>query len=277
MIKNFRKTYRELRRWYKLLAASSNANGIRCRIQAVYYLCIHYNLASARRLNILFRFLHNIMAHREGEFVRYLCSVSGEDIALLLRYENLGDYCIAGEMTAGIYTVPDFVPEEIFDCGANIGAFSIFAAKKFPQSKLVCFEPDAENLTLLKQNLKLNGIHAEIKECGVWNKNGLLYYHPASSITGKVSEEISYFPIPVERLNITTPKSWVKLDIEGAEYAVIPDMLAGSPLPRFLSVELHFFNQKGRPVVNALEKHNYKLKGYIDDRLECVVFDATLE
>lgn len=277
MIKNFRKTYRELRRWYKLLAASSNANGIRCRIQAVYYLCIHYNLASARRLNFLFRLLHNIMAQREGKFVRYLCSVSGEDIALLLRYENLGDYCIAGELTEGIYTAPDFVPDEIFDCGANIGAFSIFAAKKFPQSKLVCFEPDAENLTLLKQNLKLNGIHAEIKECGVWNKNGLLYYHPASSITGQVSEEISDFPIPVELLNITTPNSWVKLDIEGAEYVVIPDMLAGSPLPRFLSVELHFFNQKGRPVVHAFEEHNYKLKGYIDDRLECVVFDATLE
>jgi FkbM family methyltransferase len=272
-IKNF---VRELRRWKKLLVATSNATSVRCRLQAIYYLSVHYTLFSAKYFNFLLRFMHDLVATREGQLVCYNCSAAGQDVVFMLRYANLGDYRIAGELTDGIYTAPDFVPEEIFDCGANIGAFSIFAAKKFPQSKLVCFEPDFENLALLKQNLRLNGINAEIKECGVWNKNGTLYYHPASSITGQVSKEKSDFPIPVERLNIMTFRSWVKLDIEGAEYVVIPDLLRCFPLPGFLSVELHFFHQKGRPIVLALEEHNYKLKGYIDDRLECVVFDAEL-
>jgi FkbM family methyltransferase len=272
-IKNF---VRELRRWEKLLAATSNTTNIRSRIQAIYYLSVHYTLYSAKYFNFLLRFMHDLVATREGQLVCYRCMVAGNEIVFMLRYANLGDYRIAGELTAGIYTAPEFVPKEIFDCGANIGAFSIYAAKKFPQSKLVCFEPDSENLVLLKLNLKSNGISAEIKECGVWNKNGVLYYHPASSITGQVSEEKSEFPIPVERLNITTSRSWVKLDIEGAEYIVISDFLGRFPLPGFLSVELHFFNQKGRPVVDALEKNNYKLTGYIDDRLECVVFDAEL-
>jgi FkbM family methyltransferase len=195
----------------------------------------------------------------------------------MLRFGNSGDYRIAGEFTEGIYSEPDFIPEEIHDCGANIGAFSIFAAKKFPLSKLICFEPDRDNLKLLKKNLELNGIHAEINECGVWNKTGVLYYHPSSSITGQVSEEKSDFPILVQRLNVTTSKSWVKMDIEGSEYIVIPDMLARSPLPKFLSLELHYFNVKGRPIVDALEKNNYKLRGYIKDFLECVVFDASLD
>jgi hypothetical protein len=52
-------------------------------------------------------------------------------------------------------------------------------------------------------------------------------------------------------------------------------MLSRTPLPKFLSLELHYFNLKGRDIVDALEKHNYKLKGYINDRLECVVFDAS--
>ncbi len=194
----------------------------------------------------------------------------------MLRYGNKGDYRVAGEMTEGIYSAPDFVPEEIHDCGANIGAFSIFAAKKFPQSKLICFEPDRDNLELLKKNLELNGIRAEIHECGVWDKSGVLYYHPYSSITGQVSEEKSDFPIPVQRLNVTTPHSWVKMDIEGSEYIVIPDMLSRTPLPKFLSLELHYFNVKGREIVDALEKNNYTLHGYIKDSLECVVFDASL-
>jgi len=276
MVNSIKNCVRELRRWRKLIIASSNAKNFRFRIQAFYYLSIHHGLFSAKYLDFLLRFLHELVASREGKLVRYSCLVAGQDIVFMLRYANLGDYRIAGELTAGIYTAPEFAPKEIFDCGANIGAFSIYAAKKFPQSKLVCFEPDSENLVLLKLNLKSNGISAEIKECGVWNKNGVLYYHPASSITGQVSEEKSEFPIPVERLNITTSRSWVKLDIEGAEYVVIPDFLGRFPLPGFLSVELHFFNQKGRPVVDALEKNNYKLTGYIDDRLECVVFDAEL-
>jgi FkbM family methyltransferase len=277
MIKKIKCCVRELKRWRKLFNASLNAKSLRCQLQAIYYLSIHYSLGSAKYFDFLFRFLHDLVAAREGKLIRYCCSVGSENAVIMLRFGNSGDYRIAGEFTEGIYSEPDFIPEEIHDCGANIGAFSIFAAKKFPLSKLICFEPDRDNLKLLKKNLELNGIHAEINECGVWNKTGVLYYHPSSSITGQVSEEKSDFPILVQRLNVTTSKSWVKMDIEGSEYIVIPDMLARSPLPKFLSLELHYFNVKGRPIVDALEKNNYKLRGYIKDFLECVVFDASLD
>ena len=275
MIKHLKSFVRELRRWRKLFAATSSAKGIRCRVQAVYYLSIHYSLRSSKYCNFLFRFFHDLVVEKEGNLIFYSCLTSGEEAILMLRFGDKGDYRIAGEMTESIYSAPDFVPEEIHDCGANIGAFSIFAGKKFPQSQLICFEPDRGNLELLRKNLELNGIRAEIHECGVWDKTGVLYYHPSSSITGQVSEEKSDFPIPVQRLNVTTSHSWVKMDIEGSEYIVIPDMLSRPPLPKFLSLELHYFNVKGRDIVDALEKHNYKLKGYINDRLECVVFDAS--
>ena len=268
---------RELRRWRKLLSATSNARGFRCRVQAVYYLSIHHSLKSAKYGDFLFHFFHDLVAVRQGNLVSYCYSIGGENAILMLRPDNNGDYRIAGESTASIYSAPGFAPEEIHDCGANIGGFSIFAAKKFPQSKLICFEPDRDNLELLKRNLELNGIHAEIHECGVWNKAGVLYYHPSSSITGQVSEEKSDFPIPVQRLNVTTSHSWVKMDIEGSEYIVIPDMLSRTPLPKFLSLELHYFNLKGRDIVDALEKNNYSLHGYIKDFMECVVFDASLD
>lgn len=276
MIKNLKLCVRELRRWKKLFAATSNAKSLRFRIQAVYYLSIHYSLKSSKYCNFIFRFCHDLVVARQGNLIFYSCSISGKDAILALRYGNKGDYRIAGEMTEGIYSAPDFAPEVIYDCGANIGAFSIYASKKFPKSQLICFEPDGDNLKLLRKNLELNGICAEIYECGVWDKSGVLYYHPYSSITGQVSEEKSDFPIPVQRLNVTTSHSWVKMDIEGSEYIVIPDMLSRTPLPKFLSLELHYFNVKGRDIVDALEKNNYTLNGYIKDFMECVVFDASL-
>jgi FkbM family methyltransferase len=259
-----------------MLSRTENAIGFRGRIQSLCYLTIHYSIRSGRFLRPCFQYFHDLVALREGDMVLYPCRVAGSEAVFLLRSGNLGDYCVAGELTDGIYSAPDFTPDQIVDCGANIGAFSLFAGKKYPHAKLTCFEPDEENLRVLKLNLLRNGIAAEIRECGVWSKSGMLYYHPASSITGLVSEEKSDFPIPVQKVVVESQMSWVKLDVEGAEYEVIPDLLKRTPKPKFLSIELHFFNKKGRPIVEMLNEHGYRLKGYIDDQLECVVFDAGL-
>ncbi len=259
-----------------MLSRMRNVVGLRGRIQSLCYLSNHYSFRSVRFFRPCFQYFHDLVALREGDMVLYPCRVAGIEAVFLLRSGNLGDYCVAGEMTDGIYSAPDFSPDQIVDCGANIGAFSLFAGKKYPHAKLTCFEPDPDNLRVLKLNLSKNGIAAEIRECGVWSKSGTLYYHPASSITGLVSEEKSDFPIPVAKVVLQSQMSWVKLDVEGAEYEVIPDLLQRTPKPKFLSIELHFFNKKGRPIVELLEKLGYRLEGYIDDRLECVVFDASI-
>lgn len=277
MLNFFKNLLREARLWKKIFSRSANALGFRCRIQSLYYLSNHYNFNSIYCMRPIFMMCHDFVAQRESNLIRYSCIVADTQVVIMLRNKNAGDYCIAGELTDGIYSAPNFTPAEIYDCGANIGAFSIFASKTFPSAAITCFEPDADNVALLKINLGLNGIIADIKYSGVWNKKGTLYYHPASSITGLVSDEKSDYPIFVESLILSSPLAWVKLDVEGAEYVVIPDLLSRLPLPKSLSIELHFFNAKGRPIIKLLERNNYKLSGYIDDSLECVVFNASLD
>ncbi len=272
-----KKAVREIRHLKRFLTKSVNAIGFRCRLQALYYLSNYYTCYSIRFLKPIFKIFHDLVALPDAGLIRYCCTVAGARVVFMLRYNNLGDYCVAGELTDGIYSAPTFTPTEIYDCGANIGAFTLFAAKTFPSAAITCFEPDADNVALLEINLGLNGIVADIKNSGVWNKNGTLYYHPASSITGLVSDEKSDYPLSVESLVLNSPLAWVKLDIEGAEYVVIPDLLSRLPLPKSLSVELHFFNAKGRPIIKLLERNDYKLSGYIDDSLECVVFNACLD
>ena len=53
-------------------------------------------------------------------------------------------------------------PRTILDLGANIGFTALFFARTYPNASLACVEPMAENLVLLKANMKLNGISAHV-------------------------------------------------------------------------------------------------------------------
>ena len=52
--------------------------------------------------------------------------------------------------------------EVFFDIGANIGVFSIYAAKKHNNLKVYSFEPEYSNLSLLKQNIIENQLENKI-------------------------------------------------------------------------------------------------------------------
>ncbi|MDX2110990.1 MAG: FkbM family methyltransferase [Verrucomicrobiota bacterium] len=276
IIQWLRAMIREARLYRKLLQRGSHAMGMRSYFQALHYLAIHYESRTLRYTRPFFRFIHQCAARSENGLVLYRCRINNTPMVLMLRRENQGDYRVAGELTDGIYTAPKSAPSHIYDCGANIGTFTLFAACKFPGAKLVCYEPDPDNLTLLKENLRRNNIKADIRSCGVWSQDGKLYYHPDNSITGRVDETVSAYPIPVEALRIRAEKTWVKLDIEGAEYQVIPALMDQPHLPFYLSIEVHFYNVKGQPLIQLLKDRGYTLHGYLNPANECVVFDAML-
>lgn len=61
----------------------------------------------------------------------------------------------------------DFQPEYIIDGGANIGLAAIYFKNRFPKSKIICIEPDNDNIKLLKFNTnKYDDI--VIKHSGLW-------------------------------------------------------------------------------------------------------------
>lgn len=50
-------------------------------------------------------------------------------------------------------------PGEVFvDVGANVGFVSVFVAKKYPDARIIAFEPAPETFKALERNLALNGI-----------------------------------------------------------------------------------------------------------------------
>src|SRR5450432_3433461 len=77
---------------------------------------------------------------RDG-FVDLRISVNGKPLTFSMRQGNEDDYKIGGELVRGAYQFPNFTPDQIVDCGANIGMFTLHASSYFPDAHVICYEP----------------------------------------------------------------------------------------------------------------------------------------
>jgi FkbM family methyltransferase len=84
--------------------------------------------------------------------------------------------------------IDDFVKDGdvFFDVGANIGVFSMYAAKKFPSLSAYCFEPEYSNLALLKENILANELTDRVTPyaVGVGDVEGLSKLHLQDTAEG---------------------------------------------------------------------------------------------
>ncbi len=71
----------------------------------------------------------------------------------------------------------------VFDVGANIGLFSLFAHLARPGVRVFAFEPIPEIFEALRTNLELHGVEGRLYNCGLSNRAGeaAFAYYPLSS------------------------------------------------------------------------------------------------
>ncbi|MGW5363361.1 FkbM family methyltransferase [Actinopolymorpha pittospori] len=131
-------------------------------------------------------------------------------------------------------------PGDVFyDVGANIGFFALFAARKVgPAGAVYAFEAVPAHAASIKRNAALNGLdQLTVVEAGVCDVDGtgelLLAAHPggASLAVGSTPPDLrGRLPVTTVRLDTLVtngrirPPSVVKIDVEGAELAVLDGM-----------------------------------------------------
>lgn len=134
----------------------------------------------------------------------------------------------------------------IIDCGANIGMSVLYFKSLYPQSTLVAYEPDVENMAFLKRNIAINRLTGvECRQSAVWLTNGELFFTSdgtqGSSIAND-SRTANLVKVKAERLADvlkTTPIDFLKMDIEGAESDVIKDCAPVLSNVKNMFVEYH--------------------------------------
>ena len=130
-----------------------------------------------------------------------------------------------------------------FDIGANVGSYSIYAALRHVQSRVVAFEPEYANLFLLRQNLLHNGLQerVEVYSVALGNRVGLSRLHiqdwtPGAALhtesPSKLTQTIQKTPvIGREGIAVTTldlfcretglSPNCLKIDVDGTEPAIL--------------------------------------------------------
>lgn len=159
----------------------------------------------------------------------------------------------------------------IIDCGGNIGISVLFFKQMYPNAKIISFEPNEKNLNILKNNIMANNLHdVQVVNKAVSDKIGKLVFYEYGNATGSLNKnnasgDVEKIEVEAVLLSdyITEPVDILKIDIEGAESAVLLELAAKDKLKlvKNIAMEYHYSidsSNKMPDVLKALENNGFK-------------------
>jgi FkbM family methyltransferase len=137
----------------------------------------------------------------------------------------------------------------IVDCGANIGYTTLWYKRQFPDARIVAFEPDPVFAGLLRRNLARNGASdVEVVEAAAWVRDGrapwLSLQVDGSRLTASSDEARGCTVATVDlRRYLDREITLLKIDVEGAEFELLPHLADSLGRVRQVLVECHLLDQ----------------------------------
>jgi FkbM family methyltransferase len=134
----------------------------------------------------------------------------------------------------------------------------IYLKKLCPNARILAFEPDPTNYSLLKKNIQSFGFpDVELMEAAVWTKNTTLQFSSGGNMGSSISTDSAKNTLQVKavRLNdyLNEPVDFLKIDIEGAEYEVVRDIADSLPNVKRMFLEYHGRFDQHQELLEMLE------------------------
>jgi len=165
--------------------------------------------------------------------------------------------------------------EIIVDIGAHVGYFTLFAAKKATEGKVIAFEPSIESFLGFKENMKMNNFKNIMQEKTAIAKvkgKQTLYVNDEDAISNtiyKQSNNLNKEEVECISLQDIFEKyelkkiDFLKMDCEGAEYEIIMNA-ESSNLNKIqkIAMEIHeeIVPYKKEVIIENLKKHGFNVK-----------------
>jgi FkbM family methyltransferase len=143
----------------------------------------------------------------------------------------------------------------ILDCGANIGAASLFFKRSYPRARITAYEADPDLCAMTKRNLEQNGAaDIEVVHAALWTSGGHVTFRAEGSDSGMIDGlagtiDAKRMSVPSLRLRDILEREHVdllKLDIECAEAAVLQDCEPVLDRVDAIVMDLHEFDAGAR-------------------------------
>jgi FkbM family methyltransferase len=154
------------------------------------------------------------------------------------------------------------------DVGAHAGLYTLLFLHQI--SGAVCFEPAPDTIRLLRRNILLNDINAEIKELAVGERSGNCFFtitgnNSATNFIGRTGLQLPMTCLD-DSLEGITNLSFLKIDVEGGEENVLKGavhLLKSNPRA---IVQVEITGDK-EPIVDTLRASGFRVYGVdIDGR-----------
>jgi FkbM family methyltransferase len=158
---------------------------------------------------------------------------------------------------------PASATPRILDCGANVGLASLFLKRRHPGARITAYEADPELFYMLKTNLAANGAgDIEVVHAALWTRTGRVKFQADGSDSGAIEGLAGTnggrtLGVPGMRLrDILAAESidLLKLDIEGAEEAVLADCAPVLDRVRAMVLDVHEFDPNHRQAPRVLDR-----------------------
>jgi FkbM family methyltransferase len=184
---------------------------------------------------------------------RVLVRPGTRDAAILVEIFNKGSYAPPWPIQ----------PRGVMDLGGNIGLFGLYVLTRWPDAEIVSYEPDPANAEILET---VAGDHASWRtvRAAVSNHNGNMRF-----LTGRHSEsrealdsEPGGMSVPVVDLFAQPGADLVKIDIEGAEWAILEDPRLSRLAAQVIVLEWHALTCP-RPDAGAYARRLLADAGYV--------------
>lgn len=135
----------------------------------------------------------------------------------------------------------------VVDLGANIGTFALFVFRQFPAATVYSVEASGAVAQVLDRNRQLNpGYSWQTCRAAVWNASGFIRFQTGrqASTQGRVSQDGDEMVPTITLSNllndhVKTRVTLLKMDIEGAEAAVLPESAADLRQVEQVLVQIH--------------------------------------
>jgi FkbM family methyltransferase len=168
----------------------------------------------------------------------------------------------------------EFYPQVIIDAGANIGLSAIYFTNKYPESKVICIEPEKSNFDVLLRNIEKyknistlkNALSNQPKQIinvidNGWGNWGFMTESEDTSKTKKIVDSVKTITID-EIINNNNIKviDLLKIDIEGAEKELFESNYENwLPYVRCLIIELQDRMKAGssKSFFKAISQYNF--------------------
>lgn len=168
--------------------------------------------------------------------------ISCDDLQFDVRPGTSDEKAIREVVARRAYARYKFAPaadETWLDLGANVGAFSVWAATRHPTVRVHAYEPDPDGCELMAHNLRLNGVRhqVEITQAAVVTdrrRTAVLHCNTARGNVWRNSIEREWrggedIRVPARHISTVLPElpsgTYLKMDVEGTEMPILEWLL----------------------------------------------------